>query len=258
MAALYGTERARSRPRFALLTVAGLVSLLLVKGVLAVFGPALCALWLFSRRLTASRPAPSDRAAWLGLAAGVVAMGATAGAYELLYRQATGESFWSFYLARQLGVAAEAGNGTGLATKAYNLVWYLGRVVWFPFPWSLALLLAAWHARRLPGRLAASGNAPSARGALAGGLFAVATLVLYVGLFSLSDRRADRYIFPAYYVVGAAGGVAALRASTRLRRLAAILDRPWVPAAVWAVTFTAHLFAGRLGLPTVKLWAPGP
>jgi len=258
VAALYGTERARSRPRFALLTVAGLVSLLLVKGVLAVFGPALCALWLFSRRLTASRPAPSDRAAWLGLAAGVVAMGATAGAYELLYRQATGESFWSFYLARQLGVAAEAGNGTGLATKAYNMVWYLGRVVWFPFPWSLALLLAAWHARRLPERLAASGNAPSARGALAGGLFALATLVLYVGLFSLSDRRADRYIFPAYYVVGAAGGVAALRASTRLSRLAAILDRPWVPAAVWAVTFTAHLFAGRLGLPTVKLWAPGP
>jgi 4-amino-4-deoxy-L-arabinose transferase-like glycosyltransferase len=259
VAALYGTERARSRPRWALLTVAGLLGLVLVKGVLAVFGPALCALWLLFRRLTASRPAPSDRAAWLGLAAGVAAMGATAGAYEVLYRQATGESFWSFYLARQLGVAAAAGDGTGLASKAYNLVWYLGRVAWFPFPWSLALILAAWHARQPPGRLAASGNAPSARGdALAGGLFAVATVVLYVGLFSLSDRRADRYIFPAYYAVGAAGGVAALRASTRLRRLGVILDRPWVPAAVWAVTFAAHLFAGRLGLPTVKLWAPGP
>ncbi len=258
VAALYGTERARSRPRWALLTVAGLVGLLLVKGVLAVFGPALCALWLLSRRLTASGPAPSERAAWLGLAAGVVAMGATAGAYEILYRQATGEPFWSFYLARQLGVAAAAGERSGLLAKAGNLVWYLGRVAWFPFPWSLALLLAAWHARRLPARLAASGDTPSARGALAGGLFAVATVALYVGLFSLSDRRADRYIFPVYYAVGAAGGVAALRASSRLRRLAGTLDRPWVPAAVWAVTFTAHLFAGRLGLPTVKLWAPGP
>jgi hypothetical protein len=29
-----------------------------------------------------------------------------------------------------------------------------------------------------------------------------------------------------------------------------------VPAAVWAVKFAAHLLAGRLGLPTVKLWAP--
>jgi hypothetical protein len=81
-------------------------------------------------------------------------------------------------------------------------------------------------------------------------------VVLYVGLFSLFDRRADRYIFPAYYAVGAAGGVAALRASPRLRRLAGTLDRPWVPAAVWGVTFVAHLFAGRLGLPTVKVWAP--
>ena len=181
-----------------------------------------------------------------------------AGAYEHLYRLATGEGFWRFYLSRQLGVAAAAGHETGLLAKAGNLVWYLGRVVWFPFPWSLALLLTAWQARRLPARLAASAGSPSARGALAGGLFAVATVALYVGLFSLSDRRADRYIFPAYYAVGAAGGVAALRASTRLRGLAAVLDRPWVPAAVWAVTFTAHLFAGRLGLPTVKVWGPSP
>jgi len=257
VAALYGTERARSRPRFVVLTVAGLVGLLLVKGVLAVFGPALCALWLLSRRLTASRPAPSDRAAWLGLAAGVVAMGAAAGAYEHFYRLATGQPFWPFYLARQLGVAAAGGDESGLVAKAGNLVWYLGRVAWFPFPWSLALLLAAWHARRLPARLAASGNLPTERGAPAGGLFAVATVVLYVGLFSLSDRRADRYIFPVYYVVGAAGGVVALRASTRLRGLAGTLDRPWVPAAVWAVTFAAHLFAGRLGLPTVKIVGPG-
>jgi len=259
VAALYGTERARSRPRFVLLAVAGLVGLLLVKGVLALFGPALCALWLLARRFTASRPAPSDRAAWLGLAAGVVAMGAAAALYEQLYRQATGEPFWSFYLARQLGVAAAAGEGTGFAAKAYNLVWYLGRVLWFPFPWSLALAGAAWRARRRPWRSSpASGAEAAARGALAGGLFAAATLVLYVGLFTLSDRRADRYIFPVYTVVGAAGGVAALRASSRLRRLAGALDRPWVAPVVWAVTFGVHLFAGRLGLPTVKLWAPGP
>ena len=81
-------------------------------------------------------------------------------------------------------------------------------------------------------------------------------VALYVGLFSLSDRRADRYIFPAYYAVGAAGGVAALRLVPPLRRLAARLDQPWVPAAVWALAFAAHLFAGRLGLPTLKVWVP--
>jgi hypothetical protein len=257
VAVLYGVERSRTRPRWALLTVAGLVGLLLVKGVLALFGPVLCVLWLLARRLTAPEPAPVDRAAWLGLGAGVLAMGGAAGLYEQIYRQATGEPFWSFYLARQLGVAAAAGEGAGLAVKLYNLVWYLGRVLWFPFPWSLALVMAAWHARRLPWHSRPAVDAePAAPGALAGGTFAIATVVLYVGLFSLSDRRADRYIFPVYYAVGAAGGVAALRASPRLRRLAARLDRPWVPAAVWAVTCAAHLFAGRLGLPTVKVWAP--
>jgi len=255
VAALYGTERARGRARWAVLTVAALVGLLLVKGVLAVFGPALCGLWLLARRLTTRGAPAADRAAWVGLAAGVVAMGATAVLYEQLYRLATGQPFWSFYLARQLGVAATVGEGSGLAAKLYNAVWYMGRVLWFPFPWSLALVAAAWQARRLSLRKGPATDGEPPAGALAGGLFAVATVVLYVGLFSLSDRRADRYLFPVYYAVGAAGGVAALRAPTRLARLAGALDRPWVPAAVWAVTFAAHVLAGRLGLPTVKVWA---
>jgi 4-amino-4-deoxy-L-arabinose transferase-like glycosyltransferase len=256
VAGLYGTERARSRPRWALLVVAALAGLVLVKGVLAVFGPVLCALWLLVRRLTSSGPEARAGAAWVGLVAGVAVMGVTAAVYEQLYRTATGEPFWSFYLSRQLGVAADASAGSGVLGKLYNLVWYLGRVVWFPFPWSLALAVAVWRARRLSSRLRLpwhlDGVAP---GAVAGAVFAVATAVLYVGLFSLSDRRADRYLFPAYYAVGAAGGVAALRASTALARVVRALDRPWVPAAAWAVLFTAHVFAGRLGLPTVKVWA---
>jgi 4-amino-4-deoxy-L-arabinose transferase-like glycosyltransferase len=256
VAALYGTERARSRPRWALLVVAALAGLVLVKGVLAVFGPVLCALWLLVRRFTSSVPEARAGAAWVGLAAGVAVMGVTAAVYEHVYRSATGQPFWSFYLVRQLGVAADASAGSGVLAKLYNLVWYLGRVVWFPFPWSLALAAAAWRARRLLSRLRLpwplDGLDPSV---LAGAVFAVATAVLYVGLFSLSDRRADRYLFPAYYAVGAAGAVAALRASTALARVAAALDRPWVPAAAWTVLFTAHVFAGRLGLPTVKVWA---
>ena len=241
--ALLGTEWSRERPRWAALTIVGLVGLLVVKGVLAVFGPALCALWLLTCRRASPAPASGGGGAWLGLAAGVLAMAVAALAYDLLYREATGHPFWSFYLSRQLGVAAEAQSAAGLAQKAYNLVWYLGRVLWFPFPWSLALLAAAWHARRSLAKTE-------------GALFVAGTVALYVLLFSLSDRRADRYIFPVYYAVGAAGAVAALRASTRLRRLAERLDRPWVPAAFFAATFLLHLAAGRLGLPTIKIWAP--
>jgi 4-amino-4-deoxy-L-arabinose transferase-like glycosyltransferase len=255
VAALLGVERARHRSRWMILTVIGLVGLLLVKGVLAVLGPALCALWLLARRFTESPPKPPDRTAWAGVAVGVAAMAATAVSYELLYRQATGHVFWSFYLDRQLAVAAAAQSAAGLVHKAYNLAWYSARVLWFPFPWSLALLAAAWHARRPRSqrRESSAGTTATERG---GVLFVAAAVVLYVGLFSLSDRRADRYVFPVYFAVGGAGAVAALRASPRFRRLAQGLDRPWVPAAVWAVTFLLHLFAGRLGVPTVKVWAP--
>lgn len=252
VAALLGVEWSRQRVRWAALTVAGLVGLLLVKGVLAVLGPVLCASWLLARRLSSGRRTPPDRAAWAGLAAAVAAMAATAIVYEILYRQATGEPFWSFYLSRQLGVAAVSQSAGGLAQKAYNLVWYSGRVLWFAFPWSLILLAAAWH--RWPSGTPATGSLDA--GARAGTLFTTGTVLLYVGLFSLSDRRADRYIFPAYYAVGAAGAAVALRALPRFRRFAARLDRPWVPAAAWLLLFFIHALAGSLGVPTVKLWAP--
>jgi hypothetical protein len=183
-------------------------------------------------------------------------MGVAAAVYESLYRQATGEPFWSFYTTRQLGVAAVADSGMWLTRCAYNLVWYMGRVLWFPFPWSLTLLAAAWHLRANARAAPYASAGPADANTRAGALFVVLTVALYVGVFSLSDRRADRYLFPVYYAVGAAGAVAALRASPRLRRLAGHFDRPWVPAAVFVVGFLLHLAGGRLGIPTIKVWAP--
>jgi len=133
-----------------------------------------------------------------------------------------------------------------------NLAWYLGRVLWFAFPWSVALLLAAarpWLSRQgAPARLGDGQPRAVAAAPFVGG-----ALLLYVGVFSLFDRRADRYVFPAYYLVGAAGAVAAIRRWPALRRVAERLDRPWVPAAVFLLTFAAHVLAGRLGVPTVKI-----
>jgi 4-amino-4-deoxy-L-arabinose transferase-like glycosyltransferase len=247
--ALYGLERARTRPASGAAVVIGLVGLLLVKGVLVVMGFAACVLWLAIRRYV--EPSVRDRAAWLSLLAALGAVAATGLVYEYLYRQATGEPFWSFYLGRQLGVAAIDQSAAGVLQKAYNLVWYLGRVLWFPFPWSLTL--AAALVTRRP--IEPSRTAPGTR---AGALFVVGFTLLYLGAFSLSDRRADRYIFPVYSAVGAAGVVVALRAWPRLRSLTERLleGRPWVPAALWLALFVVHVFAGRLGVPTVKVWAP--
>jgi 4-amino-4-deoxy-L-arabinose transferase-like glycosyltransferase len=246
--ALYGVEQARRRPAFGLAVVAGLVGLLLVKGVLVVMGFAACALWLLVRGK--GDPPARSGAAWAAMLAALVAVAATGLLYEQLYREATGEPFWSFYLGRQLGVAAAHQSAAGLPQKAYNLFWYLGRVLWFPFPWSLTLA-AALVSRRAPRQGATDGTR-------AGALFVLGLTLLYLGAFSLSDRRADRYLFPVYYAVGAAGVVAALRAWPRLRSLTETLGRgrPWVPAALWLTLFVVHLFAGRLGVPTVKVWAP--
>jgi 4-amino-4-deoxy-L-arabinose transferase-like glycosyltransferase len=247
--ALYGVEQTRKRPAWGLAVVVGLVALILVKGVLVVMGFAACVLWLLLRGKGDS--IARNRPAWAAMLVAFVAVASTALLYEHLYRQATGQPFWSFYLGRQLGVASVAQTAAGLSQKGYNLIWYLARVLWFPFPWSLTLAAALLSRRGR--RLVATDE-----GARTGVLFALAFTLLYVGAFSLSDRRADRYIFPVYYAVGAAGVVAALRAWPRLRALMARVERgwPWAPAALWLALFGVHLLAGRLGVPTVKVWAP--
>jgi hypothetical protein len=209
-------------------------------------------LWLLARRWAGDVKASASSGAadgggasraWGAIAIGVAAAAATAFAFELAYWQASGEPFWSFYASRQLGVAATTEAGSGALRKLGNLAFYAGRLLWFAFPWSVAALVALW----VHGRSRSEAHSP------APAWFAAAVVAVYLGAFSLADRRADRYVFPAYYALGAAGAVAALRLAPRLHAIAVRLDRAWVPAAVWTALFTAHLFAGRLGLPTVKL-----
>ena len=245
--ALYGIEKAQRRWTWSLAVVAGLVALLLVKGVLVLMGFAACGLWLLVRPGRDPRARIWPAAGALLFAA--LAVGATAWVYELAYRHATGEAFWSVYLTRQLSVAAADQSAAGMAQKAYNLVWYLGRVLWFPLPWSLILAAAVLSARR---------KNPSVSALRSGALYVVLLTAFYLVAFSLSDRRADRYIFPVYYAVGAAGAIAAMCAWPRLHALVVRLDREhaWVPAVVWLVAFGLHILGGGLGLPTVKIWAP--
>jgi hypothetical protein len=260
-AALLGVERSRKQPAWGAVTIASLVALLLVKGVLAAFAATACALWLLLRR-RGQEGSGSDRGAWVGLFSGLGAMAVTVVGYEVAYQSVTGQPFLSSYLARQLGAAGIPQSEAVLAQKAYNLVWYLGRVLWFPFPWSLAALGAGWRWRASLASLLRNRSVSGSErdpGALAGLAFALALSGLYVGCFSLSDRRADRYIFPVYFALGAAGAVATLRHSRSLRRAAGRLDSPGplVPILVWLLVFALHLASGPLfHLPVLKLWPP--
>ena len=248
--AIYATERARTQPAWALGMLAGFAWVLFVKGVFAFMVPVACALWLLAR-LPAWTHA---RRAWPAAAA-IVAMplagAALALGYDAAYRDATGTSFLAAYRARQVPEGAMAGE-SALARTAYQLAWYAGRIVWYAFPWSLPALWLAATRRRLwwPFGATSPGHAPAR---LQGAWFALATSGALVLAFSLAHRKADRYIFPVYFLVGAVGAAWAVGRSPRLRAWAQRLDRPWVPAAVWMLLFLARLAAaGRL--PEFTFW----
>jgi 4-amino-4-deoxy-L-arabinose transferase-like glycosyltransferase len=233
--ALLGTEKARARPAWGLLTAMGLVGMLLVKGVAAVLGPLACAAWLVSRR----REARSLQA-WAGVGLGILAWVLVAGAYEAAYRGVTGTSFVAEYVSRQVTSGAPGPPGEIATSLAGNLAWYGGRWLWFAFPWSLvALGAAAVLARRRSFGLEWQGLGA-----------ALLVSALYLGVFSLGVRQADRYVFPAYFAAGAAGIVAASR---RWPRLTLVARSSFAAPALFLLLFFLHVASGPLGLPHISL-----
>jgi hypothetical protein len=116
----------------------------------------------------------------------------------------------------------------------------------------------------VPWRLGARGGAGRARGrdgaapdARAAGAFRFCLVLAsaYVLVLSLGNNRADRFIFPAYFVLGAAGAAAAVRrwpAPSRLAEKVRALGGPGT-AALWLVLFVITLASSRQ-LPRVKIW----
>jgi len=236
LAALYATERSRVRPAWAVVTAVAFAWVLLVKGVFGLMVPALGALWLLARdRPGQSVPAARPRRAWVALVATLVVLPALAVGYEALYQRVTGQSFLAFYGGPRLDAAAVV-NDLWLRWPV-NVVWYCGRLIWYALPWSPFALgaCAIWVVRR----------AGVTRSESFDGLrFAVLASALLIAAFAAADRRADRFIFPAYFFFGAAGAVLATRWSPRLSRVVDRLDRPWVPAAFWMALFLLRLASG--------------
>ena len=246
---LYATHRARRSPAWILVLLLAACGLTLIKGIFVVFLPAVCGLWLWlvpaaNDHRADSRPR-TDAAAWTGIVLAVIAVLATAWIYETVYRRATGDSFLSFYIhdriAENAGLdgASSSLNTTG---KLYNGVWYLVRVLWFATPGSWVLL---WLSRR-----ARAVSFDELRPVY----FAVLAAAIYVLAMSLGANRADRFIFPAYFFVGIAGAVVAMRRWTRVQafayRLAAL--PPYALPVAWLLLFILTLVTTPR-LPYVKL-----
>jgi 4-amino-4-deoxy-L-arabinose transferase-like glycosyltransferase len=232
---------------------------------------------------------PRRLAPWIALALVLLVAPALTLAYERAYVSATGESFLAFYIGPRLNPEAVTAGSPG--RLAYNIIWYTARLAWYAFPWSLIALGAFGAAlRRYVGQRyrlrvkrrrtaeALSASAPSAparprrssesavgaeavsaadrrdsRSAGSGVLFAVVASFVLIVLFSFSDRKADRFIFPAYYFMAAAGGVTAVRCWPAVSHVVDRLDRPWVPAVCWLSLFALRLVTGS-HLPQFTFW----
>ncbi len=249
--ALYATERARTRPLWTIGMIAGFCAVLLVKGVFAVMVPVTCVIWLLAR--SASNPRRfSDAPAWLAIVAMPIAGALVARGYESAYVHATGRSFLEIYQSRQLPEADLVGQSHVVRT-VYTASWYLTRVAWYAFPWSLvAVAIAARAIGRgawLPWQLGAGSNSPGRQAVW----FATVSAVMLTAAFSLAHRKADRYIFPVYFFIAAGGAGPALARWPRLQRFAALADRPWVPAALYvALVFVTVASSGKL--PRFTFW----
>jgi hypothetical protein len=225
---LHGVARSWTRGLWVIL---GFTAGLLVKGVFVAFVLMGAALWI------AVNPTGGSRTRQIAAcAAGMVVMVAAAVAYDAWYVRVTGGPFWAAYWARQLGpidVATPLGDAW---TFTQHVAFYIGRLLFHPAPWSLALLWAAWRGGRLP-------QSPEPRRALVYVLLFTAASVL---LLSPVSRLAERYAFSTTYLVAAAGTAVAWEWWAGVRRAVTQLDAriPALPVVVWVVLVGTRLVLG--------------
>jgi hypothetical protein len=247
LAVIYGTHRSREHHGWIVLTVVAFCFFVLIKGVFALIALAGAVLWLM---VGADSPKEGDtpgsrRWPWVGLVTMAAAAVIMMMSYEALYRRTTGESFLAFYNATRLGGSIHVTDPGIVGHTLVNTVWYVSRLLWFAFPWSIAALGAIWIWLRSKANGAGGGSID--RAAERGMIWALLFTAVSIAIWSPAAVRAERFIFAAYYVIGALGAVAAIRRFAGMSQLVARLDRyAWLPTAVWFLTFVLNLASREL------------
>ncbi len=132
-----------------------------------------------------------DRRSLLVFIIGLLAAVAGWIAFERWYVTQTGVHFLTNYLSVQVSRSVGEFGIMVVFQKLYNLVYYLGRPLWFFAPWLYFILYALYRKVAFKEPL---GNDLRWWSGL------VVATVFIVG-FSLADRKADRYIFPCYPIL---------------------------------------------------------
>jgi 4-amino-4-deoxy-L-arabinose transferase-like glycosyltransferase len=191
LAGIYGLARSQESRRGRWLFVAALVLAVLIKGVSALVLSMLAVLfWLIVAR---------NKKTFVLIVTGHLVVLGIVGLFELWYWSVAHQSFWKSYVSiqgtRSIGVFFHP------LRKVYNLTLYAARVLWFASPW-VFVLLYEWV-------LSKKRKLDFFRESFVRFLL-IGSLAIMV-FFSLSDRKADRYIFPAYILLALAGVMIFLR-----------------------------------------------
>jgi 4-amino-4-deoxy-L-arabinose transferase-like glycosyltransferase len=241
---LVGVEGARRSWWWIAGIALGLTIGLLVKGVFVVLVVLAAGLWILLNPTRLRGTAGRTIAACL---AGAAITAGVAVLYDMAYVRATGETFWAAYWQRQLGPVTIATPLDNASTLAGHVGFYLTRLIWFPAPWSLALLAGAWRLfqERPADKQPTSWRrlSPTAKRGL---IFALGFAALSILLLSPSSRFAERYAFSAAFMIGASGVVVAYRTWSGLARVLNALDArvPALPAVVWLVLMLLRIVVG--------------
>lgn len=216
---------------------AALTIAVFMKGMQGLIVPAFAGIyWLIWAR---------DRWRLLTLLFGIFLTLLVCAVFEWRYRVHTGEEFWFTYMAIQAGIAVKS---LSPLSKLYNLVWYLGRILYFALPWSVLLLAARWWPARDPrAGVYPGGNAWR---------WFVASAAALVILMAFFERKADRYIFPAYTLLAMAGGWYVRERFARVRGW--LTCSPRTMTTVFAVSLMVAIvmktIAGKFFYRTIQIW----
>jgi len=230
VAGIYGLARSRESPGYKILFVGSLVFAVLIKGMSALVLSMLAVVyWLVVLR--------NKKTFFLIVLAHLITLGAIF-LFELWYKGITHSSFLQAYLAFQGG--RSIGAVFHPLRRLYSFLWYITRALWFSSPCVLFLFYGIWRSKKeRPGLF----KDPFLRFLLIGAL----GIVLF---FSLSDRKADRYIFPAYLLLVLAGVLVLLRTRPKVadffirqeRRLPIYLSLALVAFAFLRIFFHSRLY----------------
>jgi 4-amino-4-deoxy-L-arabinose transferase-like glycosyltransferase len=236
VAGLYGLSRSSRSFRHRALFVAALVFAVFIKGFSAVVLsiPALL-FWLILSR---------NRKTFSLIVVAHVLMLAAVALFEGWYRGVTQSSFLSAYVAFQGGRTIQAAFLP--LRKVYNFLWYAARVLWFSAPWVHFLLYGLYKYGRE--KLSLSKDA-FLRFLLLGSLSILAFI-------SLSDRKADRYIFPAYLLFSLAGVYVLAKMKPRFLSFFRRHERrlPWILAAGLVVCSFLSIFIDNHFYRFIRFW----